>query len=140
MEQYPYEEQEGGSSEGIIIVVLVIVFVVIGALVYYYYFYNPTGGPTTSGNFQWTIKSSTATTSDTWLAAAGQAYQMNPAATGNFILTLTAPTTALGQEFLIINQSKASIRVNAPGITYVVNNNSNSSAIWMSQTVVNVLY
>lgn len=140
-------EEEGSGSWAGIAIAGVIILIIIGALVYYYFFYNPpppNPGPTPPGGsntaFQWTFRDGTSQTADTWTAGAGQAYRVNTTATGTFTLTLNAPAEAVGQQFLIINQSAASIRVIAPGTTYTVNPRSNSSAVWMSQTVVNELY
>lgn len=140
-----YEEQpEESSSWTGIAIVAVIIFIIIGAIVYYYFFYDPDPGPNptpgTNGSFQWTIRQGAATTTDTWTASAGNAYRVSTSATGTFVLTLGAPAGAYGQQFLIINESAATVRVNAPGSSYTMNPRSNSSAVWMSQTQVNQLF
>lgn len=143
-----YEEGgEEGSSWGAIAFAAVIIFVIIAALVYYYFYYqpptpgpNPNPAPGSNASFQWAIRQGTSQTTDTWTAGAGQAYRVNPSATGAFALNLNAPASAAGQQFLIINESAATVRVNAPGNNYAMNPRSNSSAIWMSQTQVNQLY
>lgn len=132
------QPEEEGSSAGIWIIAVIVILVILGLILWFFYGGGGTTTPTSNSGMVWTIVNGAGTTSDTFTAAAGQAYYTASGATGNFALQVVAPANAKGQQFLIINDSAATITGTIQGGSPIaVAPRRSYLGVWLSATAVN---
>lgn len=124
----PEEESHTGL---ILLIVFIVIVIAVGIAIYYFYILpsRPTARGTT-----WNIITGGTGTSDSFNAAAGNAYLVSSTATGTFQLTLVPPTNARGQEFAVIHGGAATVAMSiSGGVPYNLQPRTSQTFVWLSQ-------
>lgn len=116
--------------------IIVIIVIILAILFFLYRREDPPAGSSTP--FKWNNVMGKAAPTDTFTAAAGNAYIVNPGIPSGFILNLVPPTDPVGQMFLVTNDTSQTITLRA-GNTETLIGRRNALIVWADNNQINII-